>query len=222
MERFLIFGSSGHLGSTIAKHLQSRDLTEVVTIKHSAVNSPNSFWAEELMHGAPFDGVVWAQGLNISDSVMDFQVNETIKLIEANVLYILTTLKLLLQHQLLEPESRLVIISSVWQKMSRQNKLSYSVSKSAISGLLTSLVLDLADRKVSVNAVLPGVVESPMTRSNLSDEQLDKILDETPGKRLVDAEDVARTASWLLSKDSRGINGQSITLDYGWSETRIV
>lgn len=225
MERYLIFGSSGHLGSAIAEELESRAKTEVVKIAHSTANSHNSqdsFWVNELKIRGPFNGVVWAQGLNISDSIMEFEIDRTISVLDANVLFILTTLKDLLKNQLLNQGSRLVIISSVWQKMSRQNKLSYTVSKAAIAGLLSSLVADLGERNIAVNAILPGVVESPMTRSNLSINQLTKIQDETPVKRLVTAKEVAKTANWLLSGDSFGVNGQSITVDNGWSETRIV
>ena len=73
-----------------------------------------------------------------------------------------------------------------------------------------------------MNAVLPGVVDTPMTRSNLSSEQIKKIEHETPAGKLVSAANVAKTVSWLASPESIGVNGQFIRIDNGWSQIRAI
>jgi NAD(P)-dependent dehydrogenase (short-subunit alcohol dehydrogenase family) len=61
-----------------------------------------------------------------------------------------------------------------------------------------------------------------MTRKNLSQEQLNQIIDQTPSKKLVSPEEIARVAEFLASKNSQGINGQSITVDNAWTISRNV
>jgi NAD(P)-dependent dehydrogenase (short-subunit alcohol dehydrogenase family) len=61
-----------------------------------------------------------------------------------------------------------------------------------------------------------------MTRKNLSTEQVNQIIDQTPGNRLVQPLEIARITEFLASKNSQGINGQSITVDNAWTISRNV
>jgi NAD(P)-dependent dehydrogenase (short-subunit alcohol dehydrogenase family) len=110
----------------------------------------------------------------------------------------------------------------VWQSLSRTNKFSYSVSKSAVEGLVNSFIADYSAKGYAMNAVLPGVVDTPMTRANLSETQIKKIENETPSQHLVSASNVAKVVSWLSSPESAGVNGQFIRVDNGWSQIRAI
>ena len=83
--------------------------------------------------------------------------------------------------------ARLCVISSIWQTSARPNKLSYMVSKAALQGLVLSAATDLAERGILVNAVLPGALDTPMTRQNLTAEQIDRIAGMTKFDRLASA-----------------------------------
>jgi enoyl-[acyl-carrier-protein] reductase (NADH) len=61
-----------------------------------------------------------------------------------------------------------------------------------------------------------------MTLKNLSQDQIEKIESTTPLGKLVTPQEVASIASWLLSPDSSGIAGQSITIDNCWSDIRDI
>jgi NAD(P)-dependent dehydrogenase (short-subunit alcohol dehydrogenase family) len=128
----------------------------------------------------------------------------------------------MLDNHLLEASSSLVVVSSVWQNITRKNKFSYSVSKAAIEGLVNSVMADFSITGMRINAVLPGVVDSKMTRENLTSSQISKIESETPNNTLVTAQQLAKVISWLLSGESKGINGQFITVDNGWSNVRTL
>jgi NAD(P)-dependent dehydrogenase (short-subunit alcohol dehydrogenase family) len=67
--------------------------------------------------------------------------------------------------------AKMVIISSIWEEFSRENKLSYSISKSALSGLVKNLSYDLSSKNILINNVLPGVIDNEMSRKTLSTEQ---------------------------------------------------
>ena len=106
--------------------------------------------------------------------------------------------------------------------MAKQDKLSYTVSKSAIKGLVSSLVIDLGFNGAMINAVLPGVLDTPMTKSNLSEEQIDNIKKITPLKSLPSLIDVVNMVGFLCSDQNTGVTGQFIKVDKGFSNARII
>jgi len=169
-----------------------------------------------------FDAVCWAQGSNLNDSIYDLDIDKHLELYESNVLFIMASLKQLLNNNLLNNNAKLCIISSIWQNLSRQNKLSYGVTKSAIKGLVLSLANDLAIAGHYVNAVLPGALDTPMTRANLTQEQITKIETATAFRRLPKLDDVANAVYMLCSSENTGITGQFVKVDYGFSDVRII
>jgi len=145
-----------------------------------------------------------------------------LQLYQANCVYILSSLKLLLQRNLLVKPARLCVISSIWQEIARQNKLSYSMTKSALRGLVLSAAADLAADGHLVNAILPGALDTPMTRKNLTAEQISELAGATQFNRLPQLEDVSRLAMFLCSEENTGITGQFIAADLGFSRVRIL
>ena len=61
-----------------------------------------------------------------------------------------------------------------------------------------------------------------MTRSNLTNDQVNKVTSETPMKKLVTAEQVASLVYWVSSPLAAGVNGQNIRIDNGWSNVRAI
>ena len=176
----------------------------------------------ELAAEIPYTGVCWAQGANQNDSVRDVDAAAHLEIYKANVLYVLITLKALLERRLLAAGARLCVISSIWQNLARQRKLSYCVSKAALQGLVLSAAADLAQEGYLINAVLPGALETPMTRRNLTGEQIERLSGATGFGRLPALEDVASLVCYLCSSQNSGITGQFIAADLGFSHVRIV
>jgi len=134
----------------------------------------------------------------------------------------LQSLSMLLKGALLQKSAKLCIVSSIWQEISRQNKLSYAISKSALRGLVLSLANDLAEDGHLVNAVLPGALDTPMTRSNLSEDQIRLIEHATKFNRLATLADVASTIYFLCSEENSGLTGQFLKVDLGFSDVRNI
>jgi NAD(P)-dependent dehydrogenase (short-subunit alcohol dehydrogenase family) len=233
-QRILVFGATGAIGQSVVEASLARgwDVTAVAR-KLPSATSPHitslaldplvdGFAASQLSAGAPFTSVCWAQGANVNDSVYNVDATKHLEIYRANCLYILVTLKALLEHNLLAPASRLCIISSIWQNLARQSKLSYCVSKSALQGLVLSASADLAADGHLINAVLPGALETPMTRRNLTADQIDRLSSATAFNRLPALTDVASLVCYLCSPENTGISGQFIAADLGFSHVRIV
>ncbi len=218
----IVFGANGFLGKSIVDDLLLKGFDVATTSRDSKETDFQTKvgFAQIINSGMIFDACIWAQGQNANDTLESATSFETI--IDANLLFTVNSLKALLENNLLSDHARLVVLSSVWQSLSRTNKFSYSVSKSAIEGLVNSFIADYSSRGYSMNAVLPGVVDTPMTRSILTDEQIKKVEHETPAGKLVLASHVAKAVSWLASPESLGVNGQFIRVDNGWSQIRAI
>lgn len=109
---------------------------------------------------------------------------------------------------------RIISISSVVGLMGNPGQTNYSASKAGIIGMTRSLSRELAGRKVTVNAVAPGFIESDMTKV-LGDAVLDEAKKRIPAKRLGTADDVAAAVLFLASAGASYITGQVLTVDGG-------
>lgn len=233
-QHLLVFGASGAIGGAVVHAavergwqvtMAARRLPDTVLpgIQPLAIDPlSDDFVPSQLASSAPYTSVCWAQGSNTNDNVYNLDLAVHRQIYDANCVYILVTLQALLQNGFLAPASRLCIISSIWQNLARQSKLSYCMSKAALEGLVLSAAADLADDGHLVNAILPGAIDTPMTRKNLSVEQIDRLSTATKHNRLVTLQDVASLACYLCSPENTGITGQFIAADLGFSRVRIV
>jgi len=228
-----IFGASGAIGRSLCNwHLERK--CSVVGIARNIDDDadPRIQWVkwdpchEPMLNGklglAPIDAIIWAQGMNVNDNARSFDAELHRRVYDANVVYILASLKSVLDNDLLSSTARLVIISSIWQNIARSNKLTYGVTKSALLGLVQSLSLDLGAEGKLVNAVLPGALDTPMTRANLSAEQIGRLESMTPLGSLPALSDVCNLAGFLCSPENTGITGQFIAADRGFSHAKIL
>jgi NAD(P)-dependent dehydrogenase (short-subunit alcohol dehydrogenase family) len=84
------------------------------------------------------------------------------------------------------------------------------------------MAIDLGPSGIQVNAISPGPIESPMTRQNLSAEQIAELMKQTPLKRLVTLTEIAETAALFANGQISGVTGQEIVIDGGWSVSKLV
>lgn len=120
---------------------------------------------------------------------------------------------------------RVVNIASVAGLAGAKYISAYAASKHAVVGFTRSLAEEAAAGGVTVNAVCPGYVDTPMTRASVAhiaettgrsaEEARAAILATSPQHRLIEPEEVARTVAWLCEEGARGINGQAIVIDGG-------
>lgn len=224
MKNILIFGSCGSIGSYIFDSFQKEGFTVFGTTTQKDKINENIFYVttddtSSLLNISSIDVIVWAQGYNYNDNITSFNITDFTKMIDGNVTFILNTLNYLLTNNKIVDNAKLVIISSIWELFSRDNKLSYCISKSALGGLLKSLSYDLSKKNILINNVLPGVVDNEMSRKTLSEEQINYIKNYMHFGRLINLDDVYKTVKFL-SIDNTGITGQSICVDLGFTSIR--
>jgi len=120
---------------------------------------------------------------------------------------------------------RIVNVSSILGRYGRIRNTAYCAAKHAILGFTKSLALDLALRRITVNAVLPGSVDTPMFRHELAleaekvglpaEQLLRSTRKKVPLRRLVEAREVAQLIAFLASDEAAAITAQSYVIDGG-------
>ncbi len=229
MAKLLIFGGTGALGTAIAQKFSDEGY-EVIYGVRKITDGKVQFQVPlttgpvpDLLKGQLFDAVVFAQGANINDSVITSSVEDLNRLFEANVSFISENTKALLSHNLIKQKGKIVILSSLWEQLTRQDKMAYTVTKAAVGGLVRSMAVDLGNAKgILVNGLLPGIVETPMSRGLLSAKQMENIEAQTPGHKLTVPTDVANATYLLGCEDNTAISGQSLFVDYGFAIARVI
>ena len=227
MPKLLIFGGTGVLGAAIAAKYETNGYQITYGVR-TVSNPANQFQlplsdgpVPDLLKGELFDTVIFAQGANNNDSVINHSPDDLNRLFEANVSFISTTSQALIGHNLIKHKAKIVILSSFWEQITRAEKMSYTVTKAAVGGLVRSMAVDLGNAKgILVNGLLPGVVDSPMARGLLKPEQIENVQWQTPGHKMIIPTDVANAAYLLGCEDNTAISGQSVFVDYGFTVSR--
>jgi 3-oxoacyl-[acyl-carrier protein] reductase len=106
---------------------------------------------------------------------------------------------------------RIVIMSSVSGLMGNRGQVNYSASKAGLIGATKALAVELAKRKITVNCVAPGLIDTEMAEEHVVEEALKAI----PMQRLGTAEEVAATVAFLCSADAGYITRQVFAVNGG-------
>lgn len=224
MPNLLIVGSTGTLGGAILDKYRAEkwDVTCAVrkVVNDCDIQLPLT---SDVLGSRKFDAVVFAQGANVNGSAMQTGTKELNELFEANVTVIAESVSTLMGANAINEGGRVVILSSLWEQFTRQEKFAYSVTKAAVGGLVRSLAVDLGrQKKILVNGILPGIVNSPMVARTLSPEQIANVVSQTPIGELATPVDVANSVYMFGSSLNTGISGQSIFVDRGFSVARTI
>jgi len=109
---------------------------------------------------------------------------------------------------------RIINIASVSGLMGNPGQANYSASKAGLIGMTRTVARELAGRKVTVNAVAPGFIETEMTEA-MGESIIGEIKARIPTKRLGASDEIAQAVLFLAAKSSGYITGNVLTVDGG-------
>lgn len=168
----------------------------------------------------PFDGYVGSAGVTANLPLRSFAEHKLEELFQANVRgHLLFTKELTKKGHFAEAGGSVVYLSSVMAEVGEVAKSLYSMTKGALLAASRSLAIELAPRRIRLNCVSPGVVDTPMSENSVYSK------DPTNRKRVEDLhplgigtpEDVANAVVYLLSPASRWVTGTNLIVDGGYT-----
>jgi len=111
---------------------------------------------------------------------------------------------------------RIVNISSIFGVISREKRSVYSTTKFGLRGMTVAAANELAKYNVLVNAVSPGFVLTELTKSILSNEEMEDLSRQIPARRMATPDEISKTVLFLASSLNTYITGQNIIVDGGF------
>lgn len=112
----------------------------------------------------------------------------------------------------------IVLNTTTLAQTAMAGEIIYSASKAAVRSLARSLSAELIERRIRVNAVAPGPIETPIwSKLGISDETARQVLARTPAGRFGKPEEIAKAVLFLASDDSSFMLGEEILVDGGWA-----
>ena len=165
------------------------------------------------------NGIVHAAG--ISDTVLfQFLKKERLEnIFNINFFAPVVLSQLLLKKKLLQKGGSIVFLSSIDGPVTAHiGNSMYSVTKGALSAMMQNMSIELASKGIRVNAVLPGMTETPLIHNDdITQEQLNKDMELYPLKRYADPREIAWAIIYLLSDASTFTIGASLVVDGGFT-----
>ncbi|WP_079510233.1 elongation factor P 5-aminopentanone reductase [Mesobacillus jeotgali] len=161
------------------------------------------------------DAIVHNAGNALYGLLEDITEDQAESLIQIHITSPLLLTKKLIPKLLQKGQGNIVIVSSIWGQTGASYEVAYSTVKGAQLSFAKALSKELAPSKIRVNAVAPGVIETPMVEG-FSLEELEAIAAEVPAGRLGHPEEVASGVEFLLSEKSSYITGQVLAINGGW------
>jgi len=162
-------------------------------------------------HGAPY-GIILNAGVTRDGPFPALEDDDWDSVIHTNLDGFYNVIKPLLMPIIQKRKGgRIVALTSIAGIAGNRGQVNYSASKAGIIGAVKSLALELAKRKITVNAVAPGIIETQMTKDLPEDEVKAMI----PMRRYGTADEVAATISFLCSDDASYVTRQVISVNGG-------
>ena len=214
--KVLITGGSGSIGDSIVKKFKSSgynvfaparselDLESVTSIKNYTFRNKS------------FDILINNAGINEILKFTEFSTESIEKAVMTNLTSAALLSKYLIPSMSKKQWGRIVNVSSIFSKISKPKRVLYTMTKSGLNGLTIGLANEYAREGILVNAVLPGFVDSLLTRQNNSPEDIIRLCSESiPVGRLSSVEEVADLIFYLGTSNNSYITGQTIAIDGG-------
>ena len=236
MNKILVTGASGGIGSAIADQFAKDEQTLILTSssKDTLTLLKNKYGNSNFYYNLNFNDskildeslkliseehkdlsvIVNNAGITEDSIILRMKQEQWEKVIQANLSSNFSIIKNLLPNMIKQKYGKIIGISSVVAISGNPGQSNYVAAKSGMIGFYKSLALEVASRNINVNVISPGFISSPMT-DKLNDKQKDQILQKIPMNRFGQPNEIANLVKFLSSDYSNYITGQNFHVNGG-------
>jgi NAD(P)-dependent dehydrogenase (short-subunit alcohol dehydrogenase family) len=185
------------------------DITDVTSVRDALANS---------LHGkSGFHGLVCTPAINVRKPILKYTTEEFDRVVSVNLRGNFNVLQTAGQLMTMQGFGSIVLFSSIRSLVTEPGQSVYSMTKAGIVQLVRTAATEWGEKGVRVNAVGPGVIETPLTAPIKAQPDWYKAYaDKTPMKRWAKAEEMAGPTVFLLSDAASYVTGTILFADGGW------
>lgn len=174
-------------------------------------------FTKEFCQANRIDVLINNAGINIVEEAINISDENFEKVQAVNLTGPFLLSKLIGRNMVKNKWGRIINIASIWSKVTRPGRLSYTTSKMGLVGMTKTLGVEWAKYNVLVNSVSPGFTLTELTKSTNTKEELVSIEKMIPQQRMANPIEIARVVLFLASEENSYIVGQNITVDGGYT-----
>jgi 3-oxoacyl-[acyl-carrier protein] reductase len=176
----------------------------------------NSMVEKAIADFGKIDILVNNAGITRDQLTMKMTDDEWDKVLTINLRSVFVCTRAVMRPMLKQRSGRIISMSSVVGIIGNAGQANYAASKAGIIGFTKTIAKEVASRGITVNAIAPGFIDTPMTQA-LPEERRKALMANIPLGCLGTPKDIAETVAFLASEEARYITGQVITVDGGIS-----
>lgn len=166
------------------------------------------------------DGVIHAAGISTTLPFRNSSPDKMNEFFQVNVVAALHLTQLLIKPGYVSPNgASIIFLTSVMSQVGESAKVLYSMTKGALLAASRSMAIELAPKKIRVNCIAPGVVDTPMSQKAYysQNEELKEKIKKLHPLGLGSPDDVANACIYLLSDAGRWVTGTQLMVDGGYT-----
>ncbi len=213
----LLTGGSRGIGAAIRNELEARAI-RVVAPSSNDLNLASPASIESYFSGPgkrPFDVLVNNAGINVLNAIDAIDTATWEQMVQIDLTAPLRLIQHVVPAMQAKRYGRIVNISSIFSLVTRERRGAYSAVKSGLNGLTRTAAVEFGPHGILVNAVCPGYVATELTTKNNSPQELSRIADTIPLRRLAEPLEIARLVAFLCSEENSYLTGQTVAVDGG-------
>lgn len=237
MKTAIVFGGSKGIGAQIAREFANcgyfvvinynssklaaeklaDELKNAIAIKADVKNykEVKALSDEVIKLKGQIDVAVVSSGISRKNLIIDTTEDEIKDVIDTNLIGTINAIKAVSENMLSNHKGKIITIASMWGEVGASMESIYSASKGGVIAFTKAMAKELGYNGINVNCISPGLIDTDMNK-DLSKEDIDSLIENTPSSRIGVPQDIAKAAIFLASDDASYINGQVISINGGF------